>query len=63
MTTLANNLVTVAVVSVAVVLVLGLLTMARGDNPSRSQQLMRWRVGLQFFAVIVIMTVIYFASK
>ncbi|MBA5778939.1 twin transmembrane helix small protein [Stappia sp. F7233] len=54
------NLVPVAVGAVAVVLLLGLWNMFRGGSSSRSQSLMRWRVGLQFFAIIVIMTALYF---
>jgi hypothetical protein len=42
--------------------VLGLWNMLRGGSPSRSQNLMRWRVGLQFLAIIVVMTVIWIAS-
>lgn len=45
----------IAVAAVAVVLVLGLATMLHGKNAGRSQQLMRWRVGLQFVAIVVIM--------
>lgn len=52
----------IALIAVAVVLLLGLWTMLRGGNPSRSQKLMRWRVALQFIAICVIMAVIYFAS-
>ena len=52
----------VAVAAVAVVLVLGLLNMMRGDNPNRSQTLMRWRVLLQFAAIIIVMGVIWFKS-
>ena len=40
---------------VCVVLLLGLWNMMRGTNPNTSQKLMRWRVGLQFFAILVIM--------
>jgi hypothetical protein len=58
-----HSLVPIAVISVAVVLLLGLLNMARGGNPSRSQQLMRWRVVLQFVAICIIMAAVYFASK
>ena len=48
-----------AVLLVAGVLVAGLLNMGRGGSANMSQQLMRWRVGLQFVAIIVIMTVLY----
>jgi hypothetical protein len=49
------------VVAVGVVLLLGLWNMLRGGNPGRSQTLMRWRVGLQFVAVVVVMAVLYFS--
>ena len=42
-----------AVAAVAVVLVLGLVNMMRGGPPSRSQNLMRLRVLLQFLAVVI----------
>jgi len=55
MNSLLINLTTVSVFAVLVVLIAGLLTMARGSSPNLSQKLMRWRVGLQFGAVVVIM--------
>jgi hypothetical protein len=51
-----------AVLVVAIVLCLGLFNMLRGGPPSRSQLLMRWRVILQFAAVVVMMTALYLAS-
>ena len=44
-----------AVIAVAIVLLLGLWNMMRGGSANRSQSLMRWRVGLQFIAIIVLM--------
>ena len=41
--------------AVGVVLVMGLGTLLKGGTPSRSQNLMRWRIGLQFIAIVVIM--------
>ncbi len=61
MEVLLYNLVPIAVGAVAIVLLLGFINMIRGGNPSRSQRLMRWRVGLQFLAIIVIMATLYFA--
>jgi hypothetical protein len=46
---------TLAVAAVFVVLLLGLWNMFRGSNPNTSQKLMRWRVGLQFLAIIILM--------
>jgi hypothetical protein len=54
-----NLLAGVALGAVMLVLVLGLANMMRGGNPNMSQKLMRWRVGLQFVAIIVIMGVLY----
>lgn len=48
-------------VAVGIVLLLGLWNMLRGGNPGRSQTLMRWRVGLQFAAIVVVMAVLYFS--
>ena len=56
-----RHLVPFAVGAVAVVLLLGLWNMMRGGNPGRSQRLMRWRVGLQFLAIIIIMAALYFS--
>lgn len=53
----------VAVAAVAVVLVLGLMNMLRGGSASLSQTLMRWRVILQFVAIVIVMAVIYLKSS
>jgi hypothetical protein len=58
-TFLSTILVPVAVAAVAVVLLLGLINMMRGGSPSRSQNLMRWRVLLQFVAIIVTMLAVW----
>ena len=50
----------VAVFAVLGVLVFGLVNMLRQGSASRSQTLMRWRVGLQFLAIFVIMSALYF---
>lgn len=54
-----NVLVPIAVGSVAVVLFLGLFNMMRGGSSNTSQLLMRWRVGLQFVALVVIMIAVW----
>ena len=56
----SDNLVLLAVGAVAVVLVLGLFNMLRAGNASTAQLLMRWRVGLQFAAIVIILAVLYF---
>ena len=48
-----------AVGAVALVLVLGLVNMMRGGSPNRSQTLMRWRVLLQFIAIILTMLAVW----
>jgi Hypoxia induced protein conserved region len=58
-----KSVIIVALISVAVVLGLGLLNMAAGGSSSRSQTLMRWRIALQFIAIIIIMAAIYFTSS
>ena len=45
---------TIAVFAVFIVLMFGLWTMMRGSSPNLSQKLMRWRVGLQFVAILLI---------
>ncbi|MCZ8260185.1 MAG: twin transmembrane helix small protein [Beijerinckiaceae bacterium] len=57
-----NAVVGVAVGAVALVLVFGLVNMMRGGSPNRSQQLMRWRVGLQFLAIVIMMGVIWYKN-
>jgi hypothetical protein len=56
---LPGTIVGVAILLVALVLVLGLVNMLRGGSPNRSQQLMRWRVGLQFAAIVAIVVALY----
>nr|WP_321443092.1 twin transmembrane helix small protein [uncultured Cohaesibacter sp.] len=59
MSALLPMLVPIALIAVAIVLGLGLYNMMRGGNPSRSQTLMRWRVILQFVAIVLVMTSLY----
>ena len=56
-------LVPLAVAAVAVVLLLGLWNMLRGGSASRSQNLMRWRVVLQFAAIVIIMAALWLANR
>jgi hypothetical protein len=60
---LAYYAVPIAVGAVAVVLVLGLVNMMRGGSPNRSQTLMRWRVLLQFIAIVVIMVTVWVMQR
>jgi len=59
---LSMVLVPLAVLAVVGVLALGLLNLARGGSPQRSQKLMQWRVFMQLIAIVVIMAAIWFAS-
>jgi hypothetical protein len=52
----------VAIAAVVLILLAGMVNMMRGGSSSRSQTLMRWRVILQFVAVVVIMAALYFGS-
>lgn len=55
-----NAAVPFALGAVVVVLVAGFITMFRGGNPNLSQVLMRWRVGLQFLALLIILAAIWY---
>lgn len=50
-----NILLFLALAAVSVALLAGLWNMLRGGSASRSQTLMRWRVGLQFLAVLLLL--------
>ena len=60
---IVNYLGFIAVGAVVIVLLMGLWNMMRGGNSNTSQKLMRWRVGLQFFAVIVLMIGLYLSQR
>ena len=53
MLTLFQILTPLALVAVILVLFMGLGNMMRGTSPNLSQNLMRWRVGLQFGAIVI----------
>jgi len=53
MLTLFQILTPLALVAVILVLFMGLGNMMRGTSPNLSQKLMRWRVGLQFGAIVI----------
>ncbi len=56
---LVHYLVPISVGTVMLVLLAGLWNMIRGGSANLSQTLMRWRVGLQFAAIMIIMLTIY----
>ncbi|MGC6512097.1 MAG: twin transmembrane helix small protein [Parvibaculales bacterium] len=58
-----DYLIPLGLVAVTLVLLAGLVNMMRGGSASTSQKLMRWRVGLQFATVLLIMTALYFSSN
>jgi hypothetical protein len=58
MPSIPSAAVTVAIGAVAVVLILGLTNLLRQGAGNTSQRLMRWRVGLQFLAIIVVVIVL-----
>lgn len=58
-----DYLVPAAVAAVLVVLLLGLANMMRAGSANMSQRLMRWRVLLQFIAIIIIMAAIWWSGK
>lgn len=61
--TFIDSIPLVAVAAVGVVLVLGLWNMLRAGSASRSQNLMRWRVGLQFVAVVLLMAALWWSQR
>ena len=63
MATVFNIFAILVMVGVVVVLVRGFANMMRGGSGNRSQLFMRWRVILQFVAIIVIMAAIWFAGS
>lgn len=63
MLTFVQFLLPVALAAVAIVLFLGLGNMIRGGSASRSQTLMRWRIGLQAVAVAIIMLSIWLMGR
>jgi len=62
METIFLYLIPIVIGLVSIALLLGLLNMAKDGSVSFSQQMMRWRVGLQFVAIILIMTALYISA-
>ncbi len=63
MQTFLYHSVTVAVAAVFLVLLAGLYVMLKGTSPNLSQKLMRWRVGLQFLAILIILAYVFVAHS
>jgi hypothetical protein len=58
-----NILVPIAIGVVALILIAGLWNMLRGDNPNRSQKLMRARVLAQFAAIVLMMGALWLFTR
>jgi hypothetical protein len=55
MQTFLYHATTVATLAVLAVLLYGLRTLMKGENSNLSQKLMRWRIALQFIAILIIL--------
>ena len=62
MTAILNNAATIVAFLVFLVLAAGLLNLLRTDGANTSQKLMRWRVGLQFIAVVLLVASAWLAK-
>jgi len=56
---IGNLIVGIGTGAVTAVLILGLLNLLRGGSPNLSQKLMRWRIGLQFAVILIILGVLW----
>ena len=56
-------LIPLALAAIAVVLLFGFINFARAGSPQTSQRLMRWRVLLQFVALVVVMLTIWLMGR
>ena len=59
MDSIPRYLIIASILAVLAVLLAGLWNMLRGTSPNLSQTLMRWRVGLQFLAIVLMMALLY----
>lgn len=59
MSVFLHNAATVVAFLVFLVLIAGLLNMLRSNSSNMSQTFMRWRVGLQFVAIVLVMASVY----
>ena len=58
-----NILIPVGLAAVTLVLLAGLFNMLKNGSSSTSQKLMRWRVGLQFATIILVMLGFYISGR
>ncbi len=61
--TIQNLIIVMTLLTVGTVLVLGIWNMLKAGSPSRSQNLMRLRVLLQFAAVAIVMITIWILGR
>ena len=60
MAEIINILIPIGMGAVLIVLLMGIWNMFRNGPANRSQMLMRWRVGLQFLVIVLVMGGLYF---
>ena len=58
-----NIILAIALAAVFIVLILGVFNMMRGGDSNRSQRLMRWRVGLQFIAILIVILLVWLRGR
>lgn len=58
-----NILIPLGLAAVTLVLLAGLYNMLKNGSASTSQKLMRWRVGLQFATVVLVMLGFYISGR
>ncbi|TAM97093.1 MAG: twin transmembrane helix small protein [Rhizobiaceae bacterium] len=63
MTVFIEILAVVAIATVVIVLVSGLINMAQGGPPNRSNQLMQARVMFQFIAIVLVLLAVFLFRK
>lgn len=61
--TFINYLIPIGLAAVSLVLLAGLFNMLKSGSASTSQKLMRWRVGLQFATVVLVMLGFYLSGR
>lgn len=59
MTGVFDGALVLMMIGVVAILGLGVLNMARGGTPERSQRLMRWRIALQALALVVVVAILW----
>tara|TARA_B110000971_G_scaffold219445_2_gene260596 strand:+ start:6196 stop:6384 length:189 start_codon:yes stop_codon:yes gene_type:complete len=58
-----NLIIPIGLGAVTLVLLAGLVNMLRNGSTSTSQKLMRWRVGLQFGTIVLVMLGVYLSGN